>query len=79
VKKLAALDLNRMTVKRKVADISEDVETQLSAVFNKCVCYSHTADESTAVTSQKICIFARGATYGFEEFEDFLSMQCRKK
>jgi len=35
--KCEAIVVNRMTIQRPVADISEDIETQLSKISNKCV------------------------------------------
>jgi len=41
VKKPEAVSLNRKTVQRRAADVSRDVETQLSEIFNKCVYNGH--------------------------------------
>lgn len=57
-RKFEAVSLNRMTRRKRTADISEDVETQLCEILNKCVYCSLTLDESSA----EMCIFSRAVT-----------------
>jgi len=72
-----------MALQRRVPDISKDVGTHLSDIFNKCVYCSLNADESMDITSTaQICIFARDVRSDFEVFEehgDLHSMQGHTK
>jgi hypothetical protein len=72
-----------MTVQRLVADISKDDEAQLTEIFNKCVYYSLTVDETTdIVSSTQMCVLARGVTYDSKVFEqpvELQSMQAQTK
>jgi hypothetical protein len=83
VKEFESVSLNWIAVQRQIADISKDVETQFSEVFNKCVYFSLAVDESMDITlATQMCIFACGVTSDFEVFEelaDLHSMQSQKK
>jgi hypothetical protein len=62
-----------MTVKSLVDDISKDVETELPDIFNKCLYYSLTVDESTDITStSQMCIVARRVKCDVQVFEDLV-------
>jgi hypothetical protein len=50
VKRCEAITLKRMTVQRRIADISKHPETQLTEIFNKCVYFALTVDQSTDIT-----------------------------
>jgi secreted trypsin-like serine protease len=65
-KKSEAVSLNRMTVQKRVADVSEDADTQFSEIFKKCVYYSLTVAKSTDITSTaQMCILARDIASDF--------------
>jgi hypothetical protein len=61
-------------VQRWVADISKDVETQLSEIL-KCVYHSLTVVESMDITSTAhMCIVVCGVTSDFEVFEELVGI-----
>jgi hypothetical protein len=54
-----AVSSNRMTIQRGVADISKDVETQLSETFSKYVYHSVNLYQLTDITlTAQMCIFS---------------------
>jgi hypothetical protein len=65
--KLESITLKRLTVQRQVADISEDVKTQFSELFDMCVYYSEAVDLSPDITTTaEMCTLARGSAPDFE-------------
>jgi len=73
VKRCEAITLKRMTVQRRIADISKHPETQLTEIFNKCVYFALTVDQSTDITSTaQMCTTS-------EKLVDLHSMQGQAK
>jgi hypothetical protein len=64
-----------MTGQRRVTDVSKDVDTQFSKIFNKCVYCSLTVHESPDfISTAQICIFAHGVTCDVEVFEELIDL-----
>jgi putative ubiquitin-RnfH superfamily antitoxin RatB of RatAB toxin-antitoxin module len=77
--KFEALSLNRMTIQRRITDISADIVTKFSTIFKNCIKFSLAVDESTDVTSiAQLCIYARCITSDYEIFEELLELYPMK-
>lgn len=77
--KFEALSLNRMTIQRRITEITADIGITCSKIFQNCIKFSLAVDESTDVTSiAQLCIYARCVTSNFEIFEEFVELYPMK-
>jgi len=75
VTKFEAVSLNRMTMQRRIIDMSSQIKGKFSEVTNKFVYYSLAVDESTDITStSQLAIFIRGVTSTFDVYEELLEL-----
>ncbi|XP_064079452.1 general transcription factor II-I repeat domain-containing protein 2A-like [Macrobrachium nipponense] len=66
LKKFENISLNRMTVQRRIVDLSGDIVDQLKEKSKQFVYFSLATDESTDVTSTaQLLVFVRGVTEDF--------------
>jgi hypothetical protein len=79
VKKFEALSLNRMTIQRRVVDLSENLTSQLREVGHTFLYFSLAIDESTDITSTaQMVVFVRGVTNEFNVHEELLGLASLK-
>lgn len=79
VKKFENISLNRMTVQRRISDLSGDIVDQLKKEANKFVYFSLALDESTDVTSTaQLLVFVRGVTDDFSVHEELVGLSSLK-
>ena len=70
VRKLQMVDLNRMTVQRRISHLSTDVTRQLANKAANFVYFSLAADESTDINSTaQLLVFVRGVSSSFDTFD----------
>jgi hypothetical protein len=79
---LLEIFFNGTAVNRRVEDISKDVQTKFSDIFNKCVYYSLPVESMGITSTTQMCIFARNVASDFEvsvELVDLLQCKTRQR
>ncbi|XP_064108016.1 general transcription factor II-I repeat domain-containing protein 2A-like [Macrobrachium nipponense] len=79
LKSLRISVLNRMTVQRRIVDLSGDIVDQLKEKSKQFVYFSLATDESTDVTSTaQLLVFVRGVTEDFSIHEELVGLSSLK-
>ncbi|XP_064106957.1 general transcription factor II-I repeat domain-containing protein 2A-like [Macrobrachium nipponense] len=79
LKKFENISLNRMTVQRRIVDLSGDIVDQLKEKSKQFVYFSLATDESTDVTSTaQLLVFVRGVTEDFSIHEELVGLSSLK-
>lgn len=75
VKKFEKIQLNRMTVQRRITALADNIEEQLATKSRSFEYFSIALDESTDISSTaQLLIFLRGVTQNFEVSEELIGM-----
>lgn len=77
--KLKNVSLSRMTVQRRIENLSDDINEQLQIAATKFKYFSLAADESTDISSTaQLLLFVRGISENFELTEELIGMSSMK-
>lgn len=79
VSKLSNLSLNRMTIQRRIENISDDLSDQLQNAASRFKYFSLAVDESTDISSTaQLLLFVRGINENFEITEELVGLSSLK-